>query len=194
MPNRIKTDEQLVSLALKDSDAFAELVSRYEAKLLRYVKRLTGLSEESAEDILQEAFLKIYRNLNDFDQSLKFSSWAYRITHNEAINHVRKNKNNNKNLSLESDKDDEMNLIEILSSEDDVESAAQKAEIKTNVREVLAQMPEDYREVLILRYLEELDYSEISNILRKPMGTVSTLISRAQKMFKQYAIKNQLEI
>jgi RNA polymerase sigma-70 factor, ECF subfamily len=85
-----KKDEELVLISISDQDAFSELIRRYEAKLFNYIKRISSLSKEDAEDILQEVFIKVYKNLNGFDVDLKFSSWIYRITHNEVITNFRK--------------------------------------------------------------------------------------------------------
>ena len=85
-----KNDEELVALALKNQDFFACLVERYEPKLMRYVRRISAATQEDAEDLLQEIFVKVYRNLNDFDPDLKFSSWIYRIAHNQVISYWRK--------------------------------------------------------------------------------------------------------
>lgn len=182
------SDAELTQLAVNDEKAFEELVSRYEEKLFRYVKRFAGLHDQCAEDILQESFLKIYRNLNNFDADLKFSSWAYRITHNEAISYIRKNKPN-QNVALETNDDDTASLIEFLKSEDDVAKEASKKELQAEVRYILDGLPSDYKEILILRFLEDMEYSEISDILKKPIGTVSTLINRAKAQFKNLALK-----
>src|SRR3989339_817993 len=85
-----KSDEELVGLAIKDQAVFLHIMNRYQAKLLYYIKRISGLSNDEAEDVLQDVFIKIYQNLNDFDIDLKFSSWAYRITHNQVISNFRK--------------------------------------------------------------------------------------------------------
>ena len=77
------SDLQLVKLSLKDHQNFRYLVERYEPLLLRYMRRIANVSKEEAEDLLQEIFIKVYKNLNGFDQKLKFSSWIYRIAHNE---------------------------------------------------------------------------------------------------------------
>lgn len=190
---REKTDVELVKLALKDQEEFAQLMERYEEKLLRYIRRFAGLSQECAEDVLQEAFLKIYRNLNDFDTSLKFSSWAYRIVHNETINYIRKH-NDKKTVGLETDDPDIVSLIDILESDTDVSGDVAKKELSEKVRHVLATLPAHYREILVLRFLEDMDYSEISDILKKPMGTVATLLNRAKASFKQLALENNLTL
>ena len=84
-----KSDINLVKLTLADQDYFLCLMEKYKAPLARYIIRLSNIDSDSAEDVLQDIFIKIYQNLNAFDQSLKFSSWIYRIAHNEIISHYR---------------------------------------------------------------------------------------------------------
>jgi len=186
-----KSDSQLVILTLKNQDHFEHLVDRYEKKLTRYVRRLSGLSSECIEDVLQEAFIKIYVNLNDYDTKYSFSSWAYRITHNEAINYLRKNKKVT-TVPLETDDEESANLIDILKSEINVEEEVFKKDIVEQIQKAISMLPDKYREVLILRYMEDMDYQEISDVLRMPMGTVATTINRAKEKFKQIAEKMHL--
>ncbi len=180
------SDEQLVVLALKDQAHFVTLVSRYKRRLFDYLKFFCRLSDDDVEDILQSVFIKIYYNLNDFDGDLKFSSWAYRIAHNEAVSFLRKKK---KTTDIICDFIENLPHISNLSEELDL-TLEQK-----NVSQALCLMDEKYREVLLLKYFEQKDYKEISDILRKPMGTVATLINRAKKQFKDkyqiYAGKNR---
>jgi len=84
------TDEEIVSMALRESSMFGHIIERYEAQLCRYIRRLGVRTVEDQQDVLQEIFIKVYKNLNSFDTSLKFSSWVYRIAHNEAITWFRK--------------------------------------------------------------------------------------------------------
>ncbi len=186
-----KSDSQLVTLALKNQNYFEHLVDRYEKKLTRYVRRLTGLDAESIEDILQEAFIKIYVNLNDYDPEYSFSSWAYRITHNEAINYLRKNKKVT-TVPLETDDEESANLIDVLKSEIDVAEEVSRKDLVERIRKAISMLPDKYREVLVLRYMEDMDYKEISDILRMPMGTVATTINRAKEKFKEIATKMHL--
>lgn len=175
-----KTDEELVALALENQDYFACIVERYEKKLLAYIIRISGFSREEAEDVLQEVFIKIYVNLNSFDSGLKFSSWIYRITHNEVINHHRKKKVRPQSAM---DLDDE--FLNNLASDMKTDGLADFRYLKEGVGKVLECMEPKYREVLVLRFWEDKDYSEISDILKKPMGTVATLISRAKANFQK---------
>ena len=176
-----KKDEELVALTLENPDIYQVLVERYEEKLMRYVMRISASSREDAEDILQDVFLSAYRNLNEFDQDLKFSSWIYRITHNKVISHYRKKNARPKTTTYEGDSE----LINILSSDEDIAKELEKRQKSDEVREILDTLDERYREVLVLKFLEDKDYKEISDILQKPMGTVATLINRAKKQFRE---------
>jgi RNA polymerase sigma-70 factor (ECF subfamily) len=79
------SDEDLVGIVLKDKNAFAEIIARWEEKLGNFVRRRTRASGEDVEDLLQNVFVKVYLNLNAFDRSLKFSSWIYRICYKEIV-------------------------------------------------------------------------------------------------------------
>jgi RNA polymerase sigma-70 factor (ECF subfamily) len=187
-----KNDLELVRMSIEDANNFGLIIEKYEPKLLRYVTYFTGMGRDAAEDVLQETFLKVFRNLNAFNQSLSFSSWIYRIAHNEAVNYLKKN-SGKEVLSLEGGDDDETaSLINILQSDENVEHQVDKRQMGERVREVLKLMREDYREILVLKYLEDYDYNEISDILKKPLGTVGVLISRAKDNFRQTAEKLKL--
>jgi RNA polymerase sigma-70 factor (ECF subfamily) len=180
-----KTDEQLVAMTLKNENAYAFLVERYEEKLGRYVTRISGGTKEDTEDVLQDVFLSAYKNLNDFDQDLKFSSWIYRIAHNKVISHFRKVTARPKTVTYEGD----TQLLNILASSQDLAKELERKYTAEEVRGVLETMDDNYKEVLFLKFLEEKDYKEISDILEKPMGTVATLINRAKKQFKERTLQ-----
>ncbi|KKP36343.1 hypothetical protein A2483_04120 [Candidatus Peregrinibacteria bacterium RIFOXYC2_FULL_33_13] len=184
------TDEELAEKAISDSDALYELFHRYEKKLKNYILKISYLSVPCSEDILQETFIKIYKNLSAFETSLKFSSWIYRVTHNETINYLRKNK---KHLEIASTENEEqIDYLNLFKNSLEIEEKFITREIKTKVREIIKNMPLKYREVIILKYIEDKSYDEISDILQKPIGTISALIYRAKKYFKQIAIKENL--
>jgi len=188
------SDLELVQLSLENKENFYYLIKRYELKIFHYIRRLTNVSQEEREDILQDIFIKVYRNLNGFNQNLKFSSWIYRIAHNEIINHYHKNKSRLKTFSLNLDNNDVYHLDELISDTDDIFNHLITHENADKIREVLAKLPNKYREILILRYLEEKKYDEISDILCKPPGTVATLINRAKSKFKKIAKHHNLMV
>lgn len=187
------SDEQLVQLSLKDQDSFYYLIERYEPKILRYIKRITNISPEESEDLLQEIFIKVYRNLNRFNRKLKFSSWVYRIAHNEIINQYRKKKSYSATIDSFAENDDTDYLAGFIGEALDIDNDYISRENAEKVRAALAKLPDKYREVLILRYFEDQSYREISDILRKPAGTVATLINRAKSKFRKIAQQHQLE-
>lgn len=185
-----KSDKQLVRLTLKNPDYFECLMERYEEKLFRYIRRITNLDKESAEDLLQEVFLKVYRNLNDYDPDFSFSSWVYRITHNEAISAIRKLKARPETINLKNDEG--VDFLNIIPSDIDLRRDYIRKELALKVRKLINQLPEKYRTVLILKFLEEKSYEEIADILQKPSGTVATLINRAKEQFRKLAEKHHL--
>ncbi len=188
-----KSDAKLVKLALKNSDDFAYLIERYEKKLMRYIQRFSGLSRDDAEDVLQEAFIKIYKNLNAFDPDLSFSSWAYRISHNETISYMRKHSNSANVLPLESDDEEAVNLLDVLCSGVDLPEEYSKKEKGEKVKRVLSMLSPNYRDILILKFLEDMSYEAIADILKMPIGTVGTLVNRAKNQFRQIVLKNNIQ-
>ena len=168
-------DEELVTLAVADDRYFEILVERYEAKLQRYIMRFINCNVQDAQDIVQEVFINAYRNLNGFDTDLKFSSWLYRIAHNQAVSHVRRVAVRPA-IILEDEK------LEALASEIDVENELHRKMDDALLREAVNRLDAKYKEALILRYFEEKNYEEISDILRKPPGSVSSLIARAKRL------------
>jgi len=191
-PYQNVSDEELVRQSLENRELFYHLIKRYERKLLKYIKRITNVTPEEAEDLLQEIFIKVYRHLNGFDQKLKFSSWLYRIAHNEVINFAKKKKSGLA-YYYSSEMDTHDMLLENLAGEDDVHGNYVFMESRERVWQALMELPLKYREVLVLKFFENRSYREMSDILRKPEGTVATLVNRAKKKFTKIASKYQLE-
>lgn len=163
------SDEEIVEKVRSiDRELYSVIVERYQNKLLRYAINLIH-DEVKASDIVQNSFIKAYVNLNGFSTKKKFSSWIYRIVHNEAINAVKKY---GKEVPILDDFD--------FKSNENIEKEFEKKEIVIKVKKCLEEIPILYSEPLALYYLEEKSYEEISDILRIPMGTVATRISRGK--------------
>ena len=181
-----KSDTELVKLSLGDPEWFFCLSKRYEEKLLWYIMRISKMRREDAEDILQDVFIKTYYNLNEFDPELKFSSWIYRIAHNQTVSEIRK-KSSRPSVFLEEEDMERFEYDVDLIDNLDNKINGQK------INEVLEKLDQKYREVLVLRFLEEKDYVEIADILKKPVSTIGNLIARGKKLFKveyEKTIKN----
>lgn len=177
----MKTDEDIVdSIVSGDIDAYGVLMSRYEQKLLRYVIYLAR-DQVSASDIVQDTFIKAYQNLRGFNKKYKFSSWIYRIAHNETMNAIKHGKHIDGNTDIYDleDKDSDESII------NKIDSAILSGKIKA----CLNDLDNKYREVLMLQYFEDIKYSEIADILRIPISTVGVWSRRAKEKLKQICIK-----
>lgn len=168
------SDEQIVDLVrTEDKELYLEIVLRYQKKLLRYAINLIQ-DKSKAEDAVQESFIKAFVNLNSFNIKMKFSSWIYRIVHNQVMNIFNKSKRELPlldNVDFDSGKNIELDLS--------------KKEIQERVNKCIDKMSIMYSEPLSLHYIEERSYEEISDILRLPVGTVGTRINRAKIIMKK---------
>lgn len=174
------TDEELVDLVRsKDQESYIHLVHRYQDKLLRYANYLTQ-DPEMSQDIVQSTFIKAFKNLRGFNTKKKFSSWIYRICHNESINYLKKH---TKEQKLETDH------WQNLPGNIDIEKELDRKQTRRLVRDNLLALPPKYRSVLTLYYLEDKKYEEIADIMRVSSGTVATWISRGKKELKKLIVK-----
>ena len=170
----------LVEAALRDRKEYGAVVRHYELRLGRYVRRLLGRYGQMTDDVLQNGFIQAYLNLNDYDQSRPFSPWIYRIMHNEAVSFLRKQHAGIQTI----DGDDAQMILERLADNDTPENRLQIARRAEDLRDALAEIDPRYRDVLVLRYLEEMSYDEIADVLELPPGTVATHISRGLKLLR----------
>lgn len=170
------TDEELVKKVLSgQKELFYHLITRYEAKLKRYIMTITNRQSE-VEDILQNVFLKAYKNLPTFNDSLKFSSWVYRIAHNESVNLIGSSLIQ-RFVSLPEWFD--------IGSSDNVEERMDDEQLKRKLKECIERLEVKYKEPLVLFYYEEKTYGEISDILRIPVRNVGVLIHRGRLQVKK---------
>lgn len=175
------SDEEVVRMTLLEPNQYGLLMERYEQKLKRYITRLGIRNPEDQLDVLQEIFIKAYRNLNGFDTSLSFSSWIYRIAHNESISFYRK-QNVRPEGHLVADGEELFDFIPNKQTGDDVLFDAKLS--AAEITRALAELEPKYREPIILRYFEHKEYEEISDILEIPIGSVGTLLHRGKKKLK----------
>jgi RNA polymerase sigma-70 factor, ECF subfamily len=159
-----------------DRTSYGELVRRYEKKLLRTLYRMVGKAE-TAEDLAQEAFLKAYDRLAQFDSSKRFGPWLFQIGVNGAIDWLRKHR-----------KRHQLSLNEMITGERSFDVATddprEKADIAQEVHFVLAEIPVKYRTVLMLRDLEGFPCSEVAAIVGREEPTVRWRLLKAREMFK----------
>ncbi|MBU1045912.1 sigma-70 family RNA polymerase sigma factor [Patescibacteria group bacterium] len=173
-----KSDEEIVHLVQSGrTDFFGVLIERYEEKIRRYARKFLS-NKEDTDDIIQTVFIKAYVNIQSFDIKRKFSSWLYRIAHNELVNHLRKRRffsSFNFDVFLP-------HSIRLRDNETDREVNYQ--EMRTIIEKCLNRLEMKYREVIIFYYLEELSYQEIADILQLPISTIGVRLSRGREKLK----------
>lgn len=177
-----KSDTELVELIQKDPDCYGCLTERYKEKIIRYIQRISGVGSEAAEDIWQNVTLKVFTNLSSFRPEMKFSSWFYRIAHNETISFWRSNrKKNESSLAWNNEVIQKGALKDVVI---DPENEIYRRLTQEQLTKAIQSLNERYRSVIVLS-LEGQSYQEISQILKIPLGTVGTLILRAKKKLKE---------
>ncbi len=189
--NEVKpTDEDLIErFQLGELAAYEEIVRRYKDQLLNFVFRFLNNHEE-AEDVVQETFLRVYRNRFAYTRIAKFSTWIYTIAGNLARTELRRRKRRRffslSDMGLE-DRDYEIS-DEVFNPETQANSTLGEELIQ---REISKLSPK-FREVIILRDVQELSYEEISKIIRVPIGTVKSRVNRA-RLRLQHRLKKLLD-
>jgi RNA polymerase sigma-70 factor (ECF subfamily) len=180
------TDEELVVLAQgNNEEAFGVIIERYQGRLLRYGRRFLS-DNDHIEDVVQNVFIKTYQNIRSFDATRKFSPWIYRIAHNAFVNELRRQ--HREPLSFI----DFDTLAAHPSYEQDPAGEEDKKTIKALVDSGLETLPAIYKEIIILYYVEDLSYQEISDILHVPLGTVSVRLRRGRDALKKAIQKKDI--
>lgn len=173
-------DELLVEQIKKGNQGtFYRLVQRYQGTVYSLCYRMAGDAQE-AEDLAQEAFLRFYRTLNSFQPGARLRPWLHKITANVCLDALRKRRV--ATLPLDELMEGE-NHPSTPHRDELPEDAYLCSETQRDVQSALLQLPGEYRVVLVLRYLEDLSYQEIAEVLDVPLTTVETRLFRAKKMF-----------
>jgi len=181
----ISMEARLARLALKgDQQAFAELVSLYQDKLYHMAYRMLNNRQE-AEDVVQDTFLRVYKNLDRYDDTMKFSTWIYRIATNLSIDRLRQRK---LSYSLDAESTDHEGLdgYSMIPSDDRTpESETLLSELQETIRQAIDTLPPKYKTVMVLRYLQDMSLQEIGDVLDMPVTTVKTRVHRGREFMRK---------
>jgi RNA polymerase sigma-70 factor (ECF subfamily) len=174
-------DDKFVKRAIEgDQDAYKDLMDKYQKPLYFHVLKMVK-NHEQVEDLVQEAFMKAFRNLNSYNTNYAFSTWLYRITTNHTIDYLRKKKL--KTTSIDQPVKTRDGEMEIQISDDaETDRDIIRKERKKIIHNAINDLPEKYRRVIEMRHLQELSYQEIADQLDLPLGTVKAHIFRAREM------------
>lgn len=175
-------DETYVKDALKgDQRAYQKLTEKYRRPLQFHVSKMVKESEQ-VEDLVQEALVKAFDNLESYNTNYAFSTWLYRITTNHTIDYLRKKKLKTTSIDKPIKTGDGELTIELPDDDAETDRAIIKRQRKKIITAAIKNLPDKYRTVIEMRHIEELSYQEISEQLDLPLGTVKAHIFRAREM------------
>lgn len=176
------SDNELVELSKTNPDYFGELVRRYQERLFGFIRKISYFSREDIEDIVQETFIKIYKSLNLFNDDYKFSTWIYQIARNNTIDAIRKKHARVETVCLDTEES-----VKLFRSNVNLGKELETKENLEKIKNIIQNLPYKYKEVMVLRFLEDKNYEEIMDIVEKPKGTVAALINRGRKLVREEA-------
>ncbi len=173
-------DEDLVKMTLAGKqEAFAELVGRYEKQIFSLAYRLCSDYDE-ANDLAQEAFIQIYRVLDRYDPEKKFFSWMYRVAHNACINALQRRPKNT--VAVE---DVGEYLGEATDAFSQPETYYNNKELRTSIDQAIMDLPDNYRDIVYLRYIGEYSYQQIADKTDLPISTIETRLYRGKQLLQK---------
>ena len=167
-----------------DQGAFEELVLLYEKRVLALTQRMCGNPEDAAE-AAQEAFLAAWQGLKNFRGDSSFSTWLYRLSSNACVDLLRREGRRQAAVSLDGE---DLNL-DIPSPSPSPQEEAERRELREQIEAGLRALPPEYREVLVLREMQQLRYDEIAHVLELDVGTVKSRISRGRKRLRSFLLE-----
>lgn len=168
-----------------DQLAFSELIELYQHEVYRICFRLIGNRHE-AEDIAQETFLRVYQNINSYDSNKKFSSWLFRIATNLTTDRLKKKKPDYY-LDAEVAGAEGMTMYTRIPANNNLpEDQVIGLELQDTVQKAIYRLAPEYRSAIVLKYMEDLSMSEISEIMQIPIGTVKTIIHRGRETLRKH--------
>jgi RNA polymerase sigma-70 factor (ECF subfamily) len=180
-------DRDLVATAAAGVEgSFEELVRRYQRPISAYVYRMVG-DYESALDLTQEIFIKVYGSLARYRPEFKFSTWIYKIAHNSAVDHLRRVGGRERSLINGTDTDQYDMPIE--SDRLSPEQESEREERRVEIESIVKSLPPAYRELIVLRHSQDLTYEEIVEVTGLPLGTVKNRLFRARELMRQILIE-----
>jgi len=187
LPSRIaREDEHMLVAAAKrgDTSAFEELVSRYEGKIFRLTMNITR-NREDAEDAMQDAFLKSYSHLKDFQEDSRFYTWLVRIAANEALMRLRKRRPNQFSLDQPIEGEDDLMPFEVEDWGPSPEQRFAQTEMREILNSVIDDLPLDFRAVFVLRDIEDLSTEETAKTLGISIPAVKSRLLRARLRLRE---------
>ena len=184
-----RSDVQLMlDVKAGDQQSFELLLQRYRTPLVNFLYRMVR-SREQAEDLAQEVFLRVYRAREDYEPSAKFTTWLFRIATNLALNSLRDHRYQKLEISMDAPivadaEDGDERMMEVADGHPDIEQHLVEEARKKMIRHAIEKLPEKQRAAVLLHKYQELDYAEISKILRCSESALKSLLFRAYETLR----------
>jgi RNA polymerase sigma factor (sigma-70 family) len=185
MDSRVE-DSELIRIALAgDDSAYSRLMKKYHDAIFSFIYRMIH-DREQVEDLTQEAFIKAFASLKNFNEEFAFSTWLYKIATNNCIDYIRKRKLQMYSIDKPIESKDSDFTFELPDDTYEADKDLISNQRAILLRQAIDRLPEKYRRVILLRHQEERSYEEIAEMLRLPIGTVKAHIFRARELlYKQ---------
>ncbi len=181
LQNKVSDEELIHRFQGGEKEAYDELVSRFSGPLLNFIYRIIG-DIAFAEDLLQETFIRLWLNRDSYREIARFSTWLYTIAGNLAKSELRRRRVR-RWLSLSTDNQER--TLELPDPSADPHRDLERRNIRRRVEEEIRRLPRVFREVIVLRDIQELSYEEIGSILQIPLGTVKSRVNRGRRKLQQ---------
>jgi RNA polymerase sigma-70 factor, ECF subfamily len=183
------SDQDLVARARKGSEkAYRELLGRYQRPVFSLIFRMVR-DRERAEDLAQETFVRVFNNIDRYDDRYKFSSWIFKIANNLTIDSIRRKEV--PTVSMDGSRNAvtpeqiAATTLSIASDDENPEELLEARELGEEIERAIDQLRPDYRTAILLRHVEGRPYEEIAEIMSVPLGTVKTYIHRARHALRE---------
>ena len=185
----IDEKKRIQRAARGDHAAFEWLVEQYQTPVYRLCLRMTNNAEDAA-DLTQESFLKAWKNLESFHFESAFSTWLYRLTTNTCLDFLRQSKRRPTVSMVTEDAEGEEQVLDVADPAPSPEEQVLTALDREQLGATMARLPEEQRQLLILRAINGLSYAEISEVLQVPEGTVKSRLARARENLRKKLLQN----
>ena len=169
-----------------DQSAFEYLVQKYRRPIVSFMYRMAR-NAAAAEDLAQEVFLRVYRSRESYEATAKFTTWLYRIATNLAVNHARDTRHERPELQVSLDEPDEDTgtTLEVPDSSLNAEQAIVRRERMMAIRQKVEALPEQQRLAVIMHKYQQMDYKQISEVLKKSESATKSLLFRAYETLRE---------
>lgn len=179
-------DARLIQNALRgDQSAFKRLMKKYHDPIFNLIARIIR-NKVQVEDLTQEAFVKAFASLKNFNDEYAFSTWLYKIATNSSIDYIRKRKLDTFSIDKPIAFEESDYMFELPDTTYQPDNNLMQRQKTRLIEEAIDRLPEKYKRVIILRHTEDRDYSEIAKMLKLPIGTVKAHIFRARELLNRY--------